>query len=430
MTQTMKTSPHRSVLFLAAITSWIACSSAESTSAPDQDASLTDTISARADAGTVPVDAGPVDAGLVDARPVSDSDSSGQTQQDVADAAPQCHDCPYVPIATWTNIKVIEGFTIASSAGGRELPVLVRYPADATSPLPVVLWAHGGAFNPTGHKLNLKWSTTLAKAGYAVIHWATIRPTIDELKALCMSLGVTDPALCDDSAVTGDPSAPPPDDAIKPFNSLTIVRAADPASILNSLPKIAEKLAEKGIELKVDRPVVAGWSGGSQCPMQLAGATRLVGPTFPPYSQPSAIPAAFIALSPQGPGYSSFFDEDDENSWSAVRGPILVATGDGDEKPDNDMTGAIRRKSFDLMPPGDKILFYSKAPHGDVVHSTFNLEGGGAESAVVSNLSTALISTVLAFLDANVHQHPAALAWLKSDNANGIVAGLLSWESK
>ncbi|CAN0348348.1 unnamed protein product, partial [Laminaria digitata] len=329
------------------------------------------------------------------------------------------------------DIQEIEGLSIPSNLEGRDRPVLIRYPADASGPLPVIIWAHAGSWSSTGHKSHKRWSTLLARAGYAVVHFAVVQPNEEHLGALCDRFGVTDPSACDDRSITGPPPEDP-DNFINPFHSITVVRPADGAIITKALPMLSARLEEKsGTSLDVSKTIVAGWSGGAQVSLQMAGATRILAEGIPPHSDPDDSPIAFVGLSPQGPGFSNFFANDGgPTSWDAITRPTMIMTGVGDEKPNNDLTGPDRRAVFTHMPPGDKVLFYSTDPADSITHSSFNLDGFDSDNPAAKRLSTALASAMLAFCDAHARDHQPAKDWLASDAAVSLTEGNLDWESK
>jgi hypothetical protein len=375
-------------------------------------------------------DAGARDSGGADGGDTSPGVDAGEAGPD-ADAGPgaACDPCDYVPGEQYTELQEIDGFTVTSPAGGRELPILVRFPADAAGALPVVIWSHGGSWGPNKHLNHEAWSQAFARAGYAVVHWSMIQPTVGQLREICQLAGLQDPAGCDDLSVTGevDPDTDPDDN---PFQTTTITRAEDIKAVLAALPSIKERFARAGVELDVEAPALAGWSAGSQSVLGLAGATRLVADSLPPYSSPSDTPSAFIALSPQGPGHSKFFAGADGSSWDAVRGPALVLTGAGDTKPGNDLDGPTRRRAYELLPPGDKRLFYSTDEESGVRHSSFNLDDLGDADPRLDGLARALASSALAFTDCHTRGVQAGCDWLETDAALELAGGRAQIESK
>jgi len=83
---------------------------------------------------------------------------------------------------------------------------------------------------------------------------------------------------------------------------------------------------------------------------------------------------------------------------------------------------------FDLMPPGDKILFYSTLADPAVVHSVFNR--GQLGQPVLRPLNNALRDTVIAFLDAYLREDARARAWLDEGPATAVADGAVDFERK
>ena len=155
-------------------------------------------------------------------------------------------------------------------------------------------------------------------------------------------------------------------------------------------------------------------------------------PGMDPMSLEHPRPAAAIALSPAGAGFGGFYDHGgDDSSWSTMRGPVLVVTGENDVKPDKpELTGAIRRQAFDRMPAdGERHLLYSTLPVGVGGHGTYNLEDADDADPRVVSLTRAIASSARAFLDASLLGDDDAAEWLASDRARGL-AGEASWENR
>ncbi len=345
------------------------------------------------------------------------------------DAGGGCEACDYVPASQHTDVQEVEGFTVTSPAGDRELPILVRFPADPTGPVPVVVWSHGGSWGESKQTTHEAWSRVFARAGYAVVHWSMVRPTVEQLGQICQFVGVEERGACNDLSVTGD-ADPDAESVDNPFQATSITRAVDVKAVLAALPRIKERFAQNDVELDIEAPALAGWSAGSQSTLQLAGATRLIADDLEPFSSPSDQPSAFVALSPQGPGHSKFFEGEGRSSWDEVRGPVIVLTGVGDEKLGNDLDGPTRLRAYELMPAGDKRLFYSTDEGSGIKHGTFNLDGLDSEDPRVASLSRALTSSVLAFVDCHTRSVQAGCDWLDTDAALELASGMARIESK
>jgi len=365
-----------------------------------------------------------------DMPPDLDQRDSAEDADMVREASCEGDACVYSPAFAYDNIREIEGFEIPSQFQDRKLPMLVRFPEGATEPLPVVVWAHGGSWSTNGHKLNAAWSRRIAAAGYAVLHFAVTPPDETLLPEICQRAGLADPSRCEDLSLANvDTELEDPAD--NPFFAITVVRPADGASVLDALPTIATRLEDRaGVTLDTSRVIVAGWSGGSQVVLQMAGATRIAEASTPPYADPDERPIAFVALSPQGPGFSNFYADDEGTSWDNITRPTMVITGVGDEKPGNDLTGPDRYAVYTHLPPGQKRLFYSTSESAAIRHSTFNLADIEASDADAAAVSRALVSAMLANLDAQARDSDAARAWLESDAAIELSGGELDWGSK
>ncbi|MEM6927279.1 MAG: hypothetical protein AAF602_10135 [Myxococcota bacterium] len=359
----------------------------------------------------------PVDTGITETRETTPEDEGCGA------------DCAYVPAVTYESVQESPEFVIQGGLVGRELPALVRFPEDPEEPLPVVIWSHGGGYKTGGHRRSQNWSEAFVRAGYAVVHYSMVAPTPEQLESICQIAGLTDPADCMDFSLDGEVPKDDPD-FVNPFSSGVYVRVSDGHSVLADLPRIAGQLEDRGLTLDLDRIAVAGHSAGSQTVLQLAGATRLASDALPPHSDPSAIPDAFVAVSPQGPGSSNYFADDAASSWDAVRGPMLVMTGDGDLNPGNDIVGEERRQAYENMPPSDKRLFYSTAMSEQIRHGSFNLEDRSNRDDELVALGDALVSAAVAHLDAHLRGRAEAVAWLESDDIVELVEGAGEWESK
>jgi dienelactone hydrolase len=300
---------------------------------------------------------------------------------------------------------------------GRVLPILIRYP-QRTGTYPVVVWSHGGGLLNTGHLGNEAWGDTIAAAGYVVVHLAHVTLDTTTAAALC-TLASVPTSECRDGTDPNDTEAP----------FVTIARPRDVIAVLDQIPALVAMVAGPGRPTPdPDRVIVAGWSGGSRAPSMLFGATRRLTASIPRFTMPDRRPIASVMVSPAGPGYFGYFNESGGSSYGAVRGPVLVMTGDNDVKNDTPgLTGAVRRMAFDLQPAdGTRRLLFSRLPRGVGGHETFNLENLNDPDPRVVRLSRALRATMLAFLDATARQDPAAIAWLASDRASRI-AGDAEW---
>lgn len=361
-------------------------------------------------------------------QPLDAGEDAGASRVDAGAPADADADAgAYVP-EQYVDVREVDGLSLPDAIGSRTLPLLVRFAADARQPLPVVIWEHAGGYNPTGHRLGAEWSRTLARAGYLVVHIGHVAPSAQQLVELCRAAGLTLRSECVDLSLQPGGTLDEELD-LNIFSSVAVARPADVRQALDALPQLAQRLAAlEGITLDARRVAVAGWSGGSQAPTQLAGALRHVSASLPAYRDVDPRPVAFVALSPQGPGYSGYFAPDGgPSSWDAVRGPMLVVTGDSDEKPANTLTGPVRRLAYEHMPAGDKHLWYSHLADPLIAHGSFNLGALGESDPELLALTDGLAAVVVGFLDAKVKGLPEAQAWLSSDAPAATAPGLIDW---
>jgi hypothetical protein len=289
----------------------------------------------------------------------------------------------------------LDGYVVRPSYGlgdgayTRAVTVLVRYPAEAAGKLPLVVWSHGGALKDDGKNQNEEWGTSLARAGYIVVHMSHTVPSSTELTQLAKEFGVAESAL-NDTVVAN------------------IVRPRDAIAVLNDLPNIERAFPELSGKIDYEKIGVGGHSRGAYTVRTVACARiELLGNpdygflTPAPTNTPLAIqPKAFLANSPQGPGRFGFKDD----SWRECTRPDLTQTGDGDI---TEEVPADRIKPFDLMPAGDKFKMYIADPNTS--HETFNLRNT-AQPQFVDYVR----STGIAFFDAYLKGLPAARDYLTS----------------
>ena len=343
------------------------------------------------------------------------SDTSADTVSDVGpDTTAGCAEdnlaaCEYP--SRGVELDERSGISTTEPETGRTLPLVARVPR-LPGPLPVVIWSHGGGFTQGGQLGSDAWGEAFARHGYVVIHVGHSPLGLDGARTLCTLASVPE-AEC----------APSEDDDANGL--VAIGRSYDLKAVLDDLPRLSQiSVNNDGPALDLDRVAVVGWSGGARGPMTLMGAKVKPTASAPIFTNPHALPKAAIFLSPAGPGFGGWYEASNDNSFDALRGPTLSATGTHDVKPNKpQLTGEIRRRHFDLVPGDDeRWLLYSNLPVGVGGHGTYELADLDSPDARLARFSDALVSTALAFLDASLSDDAAAAAWLASDNAR-VLAG-------
>jgi hypothetical protein len=331
-------------------------------------------------------------------------------------------DCLYAPAATYGFTRFERDLVYTDHAGlPRTVKVLIRQPLGVALPMPVVVWSHGGTEGKKNPKNSMaEWSTVSAHAGYFSV--AIAHAHRDDASALCTSIGM-DSEACD------------------LFAHLNWDRPFDIRAVLDELERMAAG-EFRGV-IDIDKIAVGGHSAGSGGAQTIAGAKRNF--LNPPGGLADPRPIAFLALSPQQPGNSGFFDtrfKSPDHSWADVQRPMLTATGDGDDSCEpSDIPGACigdtpygRRIGFQRMPAtGDKYQLYIH--DADAFHMLFELNAKECAEKEVDGAKCAeivrwLSSTTLAFLDGHVRQLPAALQWLQSQRIERASGGVVEWQRK
>ena len=311
-----------------------------------------------------------------------------------------------------------EGLKITEPKTSRELTLLLRSP-DLNQPRPVVLWSHGGSFDDLGHRMSKSWSEQLVSHGYHVLHVAHTSVNADDLKVVCQLTKVPQQEC----------PLGPDDNGDEEVGVLAVLRALDLSAVLDELPKLSQQnVRQGGAPFDLEHVIIAGWSGGSRGPMLIMGAQVKPSVSAPLFSYPHQLPAAAFMMSPTGPGFGGFIQEGQDTSWDNMRGPVLMATGVNDVKPNNPgLDGPTRKLAFDLQPAdGQRWMFYSTLPVGTGGHGTYNLGDLESQAPQLAQDSAAITSSVRAFLDATQLDLPEAKAWMMSQNAS-IMAGQAQW---
>ncbi len=222
-------------------------------------------------------------------------------------------------------VGVVEDFELTDAARSRQVPLKIYYPlAERAGGYPVVIFSHGAGGSKDSYEyLGRFW----AENGYVVIH-----PDHAGSDRAILRSGRVIEAL---KAAVVDPSN-------------MVNRPLDVSCIIDSLASIARAVPELRDRMDGTRIGVAGHSFGAYTAMALAGAViHLPGGGKRTFGDRRI--AAFIAMSPQGPGDIGF----SEDSWGAITRPMLTMSG----TEDRELSGgspAERLKAFQHMPPGGK----------------------------------------------------------------------------
>lgn len=286
------------------------------------------------------------------------------------------------------TIGVADG-DVVDLPNGRTIPVRVRWPVEvaaAGTPMPVIVWVHGGDADPNGRAGSRVWSEHFVRAGYITVHPSIMPRTQAETVALWAAFGL--------DAQAGQDCA---------FNPVYVDRPRDTSAVIDSLPALGTRVPALAGLVDTTRVIVAGHSFGAYTARAVAGARLDLCPsgTGAPAGWPyrdvqfrDPRPLAFVSLSPQGPQRFAFF----EQSWTGLDRPDFAATGLADITPGQ---GPLDRlQSFVLMRPGSKYMLYLDDP--DATHAAFNLNEPAA-----ADLEPWLVAQVLAFVD----------AWARGDRA-------------
>ena len=368
----------------------------------------------------------------------------GERALSASGPAPVCNQaqlqrgCLYFPRVHYTTGSVITDTIIYTDTAGltRRVPIAIRIPLTAPTPLPVVIWSHGGA---TGHtnpvKSMVEWSETTAEAGYLTIsiaHLPRLFTPTDTRTPLCQSIAMqfgsrwdlSDPATCDQ------------------FKYLNWDRPHDIRAVLDELERVNAQGRLQGL-IDLDHIAVGGHSSGSSGALTVGGALRNFTGVTVNLSDPR--PVAFLAFSPQQPGSEGFFDTDFQrlrHSWQPITRPVLFGTGDGDNTCDpgkesgscyGDMPYG-RRIAFERIPPGDKYRIYFH--DADTFHELFALNtdnakcGSDVAQQKCDEIAHTLRSVALAFLDCYLREYEPARLWLAGNDVEVATDGVAEWSHK
>jgi len=356
-----------------------------------------------------------------DSGDIVEEDSGDITEEDSGDIVETvCSDEEYeeciYPSPDYSPIEY-DGYVFSHDNIPRTMASVIRYPSDATGALPIVIVSHGGSLNDSGHTLMKEWGEQLAMHGYVVIHVAHSTFPEENLAQFCT---VYEIPMEECSLPTTNPSV--------------VLKSLDAKVVMDTLPTLATWFADNtSITLDVDKVGSLGWSGGSQVPTTLSGAKRHVSPSVV-VSIPDERLGAGVVLSPQGPGFSGYFDDETGTSMESVVRPLLIATGENDWKEGNpELLPAIRAQTYENLPSFDNHhrFLYSLLPIGTGGHGTYSLGDLESGDSTLVRYSLSLISAVRAHFDAHLQESESATQYLNSEKPL-VLAGqdLATWSKK
>jgi hypothetical protein len=306
--------------------------------------------------------------------------------------------CLYTSDLVYT-MGAVERTLFDPDRGNYPVPLLIRYPIEATEPRPIVIWHHGGAPSVNGRTRSEEWGTALAEAGYVVIHPSRMHlADVTPYEAECRENGFDTPAACD--------------------WWLSEFRFGPQTThfIIDGLAQLVIDVPDLANRLDLGKIVVGGHSAGSTTVLANAGAWQQWDEDAPRYDEIDARPIAFMASGPQGPMYAGFrsgfqsapFDGILRSSYAAIARPFLFITGVGDETqepPEARVTGWLSAL------PGEKFLSWDLKP--TAVHETMDIHK--CDTPLREKHCLWIESAGVAFLDAIVRQRPEAQEWMASE---------------
>ncbi len=269
---------------------------------------------------------------------------------------------------------------------GTTAAVRIHHPAQGNGPWPVVIFSHGLGGSRTNYGfLAQRWSAH----GHLVIQPNHPGSDTDAFRGKPLADLTTNLRRA-----TTDPA-------------ILAGRPALIARLIDALPALEQAVPALAGRIDRTRIGVGGHSFGAWTTMCVAGMRQgMRGDHGDPR------PVAFAALSPTGPSALQTAAD-----WAGCRRPLLVMTGSDDRQPafltppGEERSGAWRRKAYDFLPAGDKLLVWFEGG----IHSTYS---GGAGNALTGAAKPdphqveAVAVITLAWWDAHLRQDPQAQAWL------------------
>lgn len=345
--------------------------------------------------------------------------------------------CLYFPSVHYTVSLITDTITYSDTAGlTRTIAIAIRVPITAPTPLPVVIWSHGGAEGHTNPARSMAaWSETTAEAGYLTISIAHSARSDGARWQLCQAIAATVPGS------RWNLNDPP---TCKQFKYLNWDRPYDIRAVLDELERRNTQGMLQG-RIDLAHIAVGGHSSGSSGALTVAGALRNFTGTAVDLADPNHRPVAYLAFSPQQAGREGFFDTDYQqplHSWQPITRPVLFGTGDGDNTCNPGVepgscdgeTPYGRRIAFERMAPGDKHRIYFH--DADAFHELFALNtdnpkcGAGVPQPKCDAIARTLRSVALAFLDGYLRNDTFARQWLGRNEVEIATDGVAEWRHK
>jgi dienelactone hydrolase len=282
--------------------------------------------------------------------------------------------------------------------------VRIHHPAQGAGPWPVVIFSHGlGGSRSSYGFLAQRWSAH----GYLVIQPNHPGSDTDAFRGkpradLTANLrrATTDPAI-----LAGRPALI--------------------ARLIDALPALEQAMPALAGKVDRTRIGVGGHSFGAWTTMCVAGMRQGMRG-----DHADTRPIAFAALSPTGPSALQTAAD-----WAACRRPLLVMTGSNDRQPafltppGEERAGAWRRKVYDHLPAGDKLLAWFDGG----IHSTYS---GGASAMLMggdrpdATQVEAVAVITLAWWDAHLRKDVRAQAWLADPTTPAVLGTWARFERK
>lgn len=324
--------------------------------------------------------------------------------------------CLYTPATTWQTDA--RDFLLQDpSRNNHDVPFRVYYPKNTPAGLrPVVIWNHGGSVeDPAKPGSNLDASKdrglSFAAAGYVSIHVvrrSVVNPTPADLAA-CVAAGVITSTAASGQALQN----------CKDWLGWHVYGPQNVAFLARVLPQYQVGMLPGFIGTPdPNRIIVGGWSGGTEAPLHIAGATQKFGQfKLPQVVVPGVV--AFMADSPRGPEYAGFQSGLAEDAYYGIDArPFMFFSGRGDETGE---PAESRLAAWMGSTPGGKHLSWDNSP--DAIHGTMDI--GECSTTLRANHCRWMRSLGVAFLDAMVSNQPQAVAWLASDAYKTLTSGVI-----